>query len=208
MNLKVQLLLVTASFGLIMGGILITLFITRMPRDITYTVEVMGISDNEELLKSFEDSLVTETTWLNVLWDFSIINSKQEITQNISNIEFFTDTATMDTSITSLNLLDGPMITSNKDYIIFENNPDIHYFYFSSSKNSSFEYVIHAYNHNLFDVQTGVCLFYREDDELKGYLLNNIRLRAVRSTKIILLVEDELKLERIIDFSGNSCEFV
>ncbi|OAG32493.1 hypothetical protein NEIG_02328 [Nematocida sp. ERTm5] len=208
MNLKVQLLLVTASFGLIMGGILTTLFITRMPRDINYTVEVIGISDNEELLKSFEDSLVTETTWLNVLWDFSIINSKQEITQNISNIEFFTDTATMDTSITSLNLLDGPMITSNKDYIIFENIPDIHYFYFSSSKNSSFEYVIHAYNHNLFDVQTGVCLFYREDDELKGYLLNNIRLRAVRSTKIILLVENELKLERIIDFSGNSYEFV
>ncbi|EIJ88858.1 hypothetical protein NEPAR06_2082 [Nematocida parisii] len=207
MNLKVQLLLVTASFGLIMGGILTTLFITRMPRDTDYTVEATGVSDNEELLKSFKDSLVTETTWLDVLWDFSIINSKNEITENISNIQFFTDIS-VDTPITSLNLLDGPMITSNKDYIIFENNPEIHYFYFSSSKNSSFEYVIHAYNHNLFDAQTGVCIFYREDKELKGYLLNNIRLRAVRSTKIILLVENELEIERIMDFNGNSHEFI
>ncbi|EHY66264.1 hypothetical protein NEAUS04_1528 [Nematocida ausubeli] len=206
MNLQNQLFMVVGMIALIFTGTFTTLFIVSSPRSIDYSMQKVNTPvPRNELAEYFSNSTVTYKIWYDVLMDFSIIQTLDDIDSSNDNIQFFTD-IDMDTQITDLQQL-GPNIVSTRDYVNFQNSEEQHVFYFAESEQANVQYVISAYNNNLRNRQTAVCAFYMHNEVLKGYVLNNLILRAVQTSEIVLLLDEPVEFVKIIDFDGNSYEF-
>lgn len=204
---KHQLLLIALIAIYVFAGVFITLFIVTAPRDINYSVgQAENSSFSRDDLPHVSPGSVTEMLWYDQLIEFSVIRDEDDLTSTNDNITFFTS-IDVNTVVKSLSCIQGPKLQNNLAYAEFNHTPGTERFYFSESKNASVQYVISADNLNLRNRQTAICLFYNApDDGLKGYVLNDVVLRPVRVTEIVLLLEEEKEFVKILDLDGNSAD--
>ncbi|KAH9387468.1 uncharacterized protein NEMAJ01_2364, partial [Nematocida major] len=202
-------LLFTMTFCLaIVALVFVPLFIVTSPRAILYEVQGPESGPSEEgesALENYSARTVTESTWYEKLYDFSIIRTDDDVTSKNTNIAFFTSIS-VDTEVKSLLQLSPSPLQSNRSYEVFQNLPEVPPVFFAESSTPALQYTIRADNLNLRNRQTAVCIFYADPSEsaLRGYVLNNITMRARKTTEIILLLDEERDFVRLIDLDGNS----
>ncbi|KAI5189424.1 hypothetical protein NEMIN01_0487 [Nematocida minor] len=206
LKLKHQLFLVSALSLLVIGAILTTLFITTTPRANEYFIAQSDSTTDSELLEQFSYQNIKKCTWYDILYEFSIIRTDEDLDSDSGSITFFTQ-IDMNTPITSLTHIGPPYTQSQREYVDFQNSSEVHRFHFTESAEPAVEYMIYAKTLNLRNRQTAVCAFYMEDGEMKGYVLNNVLLRARETVEISLQLEEEKNFVTILDFDGNQTNF-
>lgn len=207
MRLKTQFVLISTAATLLIIGIMVLLFITAAPRANVYEIDGPDVPVATEYLSELTGKNILVTDWYTILYSFSIIQNESDLDSCNDNIEFFTR-IDPDTEITSLEYIGPPYVTSTREYVNFQNYTGTHTFFFSETKNPKYQYRITGKTYNLRNRQTGICLFYVENDILKGYLLNNVLLRARQNIEVFLQLKDSKEFVEILDFDGNSYQIV